>query len=203
MAKKFDLLDTPAAGSAKEWRIWEATMRKQRPIAWFLQETLGGAFRTARSRLRDWKWSLLHRIHPKYRYHVVDSGLPPGYHDPCSLVLHVPFNLLKSFYERQLTGHVDWQADEPHRQAFAEMKALYEWWTVTRPNRENTLEPLPEVSAGGGDFFVVFDDDYRDHPEVLEWQRVAKIHNDAEQHWDQEDQDMLIRLVKIRQYLWD
>lgn len=205
---KWDLLDTPKSGTAKDWRLWEERMRRERPVRWFIQKDLW-EHGIARQwtflgwRWRDFKWAVLHRYHPKHRMHVVDTGLEPGWHDPRTQILHGAFHTFKTFYERQLTGHVDWQGDEHHQKTWDEMTALYEWWTKVRPHREETLEPLPRDGVIGQSFMAVFDDDYQDRPEVKEWRRVADAHNKAEQGWEQEDEVMLIRLIKIRRALWD
>lgn len=32
--------------------------------------------------MREYYWKVLHRLHPKHRYHVVKTGLRPDYYDP-------------------------------------------------------------------------------------------------------------------------
>jgi hypothetical protein len=147
-------------------------------------------------RLSDLKWFVLHRFHPRYRYHVIRTGLPPGYSDERETLLHVSFNILKQFYERQIgpNGFVNWESDEKHSHAFSEMKVLYEWWTQTRPARESTLPPLP-YTGQKVPFSVLFRDE--------EWLRIAGIHNQADEDWDKEDDAMLHRLIDIRLWMGD
>lgn len=127
-------------------------------------------------RLRELKWYFLHRtIH---RFHIVDTGLPPGYYDTDFLVLHSSFNLLKIFVEKERGGveSLDyWQKTKASKQGCTqkeltrlraddkELKELYLWWTRERPKRNG------------------FELD--------------------EKHYN-EDTDMLCRLMKIRHRLW-
>ena len=50
----------------------------------------------------DIKYWFIYRFHPKHRYHVVDTGLAPGYYDKDYLILHSVFNILKEYVEVEL-----------------------------------------------------------------------------------------------------
>lgn len=88
----------------------------------------------------------------------------------------------------------------PQAIAFKEMALIYFWWKFERPNR-----PDPMVVTGLADI-------YKKYPGAL----IPKIpDNESEQfdiafkntyrleeQYEQEDEDMLIRLMKIRRHLW-
>jgi len=158
--------------------------------------SLKGLYYSLCWKLKNLKWFIFHRIHPHHRYHVVRTGLAPGYADECEVILHVSFTILKTFYERQIGPHnsVNWQEEENHSRAFSEMTDLYTWWTQTRPNRESTLPPFP-CHGEKVPIHVFMNDE--------EWCRIAHIHNEAEAQWDKEDDAMLHRLVDIRLWMWD
>ena len=129
---------------------------------------------------RDIKCWFLYRFHPKHRYNLVDTGLPPGYYDKDYLMLHACFHLLKTFVEGELGGiekldywdTVSFKVSgccskkelDALRKRDKEIKDLYLWWNK-RVNRE-----------------------------VGTWKDEVK-HND-------EDEKMLCRLMKIRLFLW-
>lgn len=110
-------------------------------------------------------------------------------------------------------AHLEWEMTliedgEPTIQSFCaqEKYMLYDWWTNHRPNRKTPGE------LSGWDAL------YADHEESLnqpfvsyhkrgqeEQERISKILDnmrEIEKQYDQEDEDMLIRLIKIRNSLW-
>ena len=95
----------------------------------------------------------------------------------------------------------------PQSQNAVECINLYLWWTQMRPNR---LDPH-EVS-GWSDYCV---DRIRDSEDgifgvwesndAVEQRRRTDMINqvdELEQRYEQEDEDMMIRLIKLRQFLW-
>jgi hypothetical protein len=142
---------TLRSGTAKEWRVWKETTRAEHPMAWFtFQTVIDGTFDVLRYRvqrpLHGARWWLVHRLCPKHRYHVVDTGLPPGYHDPDRQMLHACFAILARFVHRQKTsGQVDWEATLEHSPVWAEMQALDKWWREERPVRDARLPTMPDI----------------------------------------------------------
>ena len=116
-------------------------------------------------------------------------------------------------WQRNLT----WTADEmgedstdvgkktPQAERAEEILALYKWWTEVYPNR-----PDPH-DAGGWTAYCDMRRDRGDHmldfedrtPEEAEMARVAldRTH-EIEEAYKQEDTEMMIRLIKIRDSLW-
>jgi len=68
----------------------------------------------------DTYWWFIHRLVPKHRYHVVDTGLPPGYYDPDIRLLAGIFNEVHKFVAN---NHWDWTQTEQHRMAWQVLKA--------------------------------------------------------------------------------
>lgn len=60
---------------------------------------------------------------------TIDS-LDKGWRDKDSVMLHACFQLLTDCIEKEklLTGHIDWEADDKHREAQKELHELYSWW---------------------------------------------------------------------------
>lgn len=100
MFKKFrDWLafNPPAAASIDDWNEFDERYRDQAPIRHYFYKTFP----------RKYWWPIKHRWErieqwTRYRvarYHILDTGLEPGYYDKDTLMLNVNFNLLKDFVE--------------------------------------------------------------------------------------------------------
>ena len=137
----------------------------------------------------------VYRFHPKHQYHVVSTGLPPGYFDTDHRMFHCCFNLLKEYVEFELGGieklsrweNKSWETEgfsskkeyEEYVDLDREMREIYNFWVNVRPAREDPYENWNK----------------RDN---FSWDLSFKI----DQEYDRQDQDMLLRLIKIREHLW-
>ena len=99
----------------------------------------------------------------------------------------------------------------PQALAAMEQKRLYEWWKNIRPNR-----PDPYDESGWSEFCerrraaradeeddswsMLFDD--KTDEERAESKRLLDMLNDIEKRYDDEDEAMMVVLIKIRQSLW-
>ena len=107
----------------------------------------------------------------------------------------------------------DWLDDDhpdrhkPSRQADTakEILALYKWWTETYPNRPDPMEAsgwsdyCEQIRQSGRDFL-----DFEDRtPEEREQSgRALDLSNEIEDKYNKEDEEMMIRLIRIRHALW-
>jgi hypothetical protein len=101
--------------------------------------------------------------------------------------------------------HPDRNQSSPQAERAREILALYTWWTEVYPNRPDPYEAsgwsaiCERRRKDGRDFFDIDDDDAEEHKERhAALDRCDKI----EQQYRQEDEDMMIRLIKIRDSLW-
>jgi len=86
-----------------------------------------------------------------------------------------------------------------------EQKELYIWWTETRPNR-----PDPYDASGWSDYCSRMDEKYPNSifhsaktPEEEEESSIAHSKlSELEALYDKEDEEMLLKLIKIRKSLW-
>lgn len=97
------------------------------------------------------------------------------------------------------TESAPWQAE-----AAREKLALYFWWTQTRPNRPDPLDASgwTEICRESDDKGY---DSFSDHlpAEFKARQKVAlDLSRKIEEAYDAEDEEMLMRLIKIRKSLW-
>lgn len=107
-------------------------------------------------------------------------------------------------YDDDWMDKTDQMYGQPTGQAMAakEMKQLYIWWTVIRPVRPEPMEASgwSEYCAKNPVFSVgecFGDDDKRE-----EQRKILSVCNLIEASYEQEDEDMLIRLIKVRKSLW-
>lgn len=124
--------------------------------------------------------------------------LGPDYNDPDETLLHAAFAVLSRYAETSDWRGISWESGEfQTKRVNDEIQALYDWWTKVRPNRESTAPPIDrsmdDLKVGTPEYDVHYENVYRP------WM-------DAYMAWEdrctQEDEDMLIRLAKIRSYLW-
>jgi hypothetical protein len=118
-----------------------------------------------------------------YRYDRIKiRSLPPGYHDRDTMYLHACFQLLVDWVERE--KGLEWWSPEGVQQqtVYADLKRLYEWWTLERPKRDEAREGLwedPAYDPANGSTII-----------------------DLENTHEGEDQRNLELLTRLRGYLW-
>ena len=166
----------------------------------WLDEHMPNSVYRALGRLYRAKWWLLHRLHPRHRYHVIDTGLPPNYYDEDTLILHACMAMLGRY--------IKWHGGPDSLEAFSaelrtdeyrfvrqadqqdEAVAIWRWWTIEHPadrkRREEMLNELYGARPPRDDVWHARNDEFR----ALE----AKI--------DADEQSMLHRLIDIRPGLW-
>lgn len=238
----------PGSMTSKGWRLFEKEFSEKAPIRYWFKTK----FRRNIVLPMIWKYEAIdqwirHRTYDKY--HIVKTGLKPGYYDIDTLMLHSNFNMLKDFVEVEQAIHTYWWSDEcknaswfekhmpfyrtfyPFRRpelgikhlewaatlddpslpvhercdsqaVFArETLSLYRWWVNERPAREK--EKYVEYNDQGLGSLGCFDDDFdREADDYKDHVKSMTSRQNKEEEWQQEDDDMLVRLVKVRRGLW-
>lgn len=116
-------------------------------------------------------------------------------------------------YREDAIRHLEWAStlddpnlppmdQSPDQAATArETLALYLWWVDIRPAR-SVPEP-PPYDDQGLESFAPFDPNFNHNAEDFkEYERVLAENFATEAKWVDEDTEMLIRLIKIRESLW-
>lgn len=248
-------IDKPIALQWHEWEEWEACMRAERPLAYWLNETVPDFFddirRSITKPFNDVRYWIRYRVFDKY--HVIPTGLEPGYHDSDERIMHGMFQLLVDFVEIEKAWmHVVWSDDNCQKfqvpwysRGFFRIKnwrsreaglayldwectlgnpllpefercesqaatayetiELYKWWTEVRPNR-----PDPHDASGWGEYYrkreesgrSMFDTRNETAEDDQESRRILDLTRKIEEEQHKEDEEMLVRLVKIRRSLW-
>ena len=137
--------------------------------------------------------------------------LDKGWCDKDDVLLHAAFQLLTDFMELERPDQiVDYDHNEQSRQQWSELQALYHWWTVTRPQRQDpilnphlktpTLVRQPVYAADGSILYYQRTPYHaEDYPE---YRQALALSAQLAQEWFEEDQQHLHRLVDIRPHLW-
>ena len=204
---RFDWIKPIALGWG-EWDDWKLEMQKKYPVRYFIHESIPDIWSDVWEYgvvrfFHNLKWNILHRFHPKHRYHMVPTGLKPGYYDPDTLIFNATFTLLTEFVENNIKwDRVDWEGDdEGHRKAWAEMNDLVHWYKEIYPNREKLLDkarPEPRMNVR-----KMFGNDKDDKdPEVIAYRKYMDYYMKMEDQWAKDDETNLIRAIKLRPYLW-
>jgi hypothetical protein len=95
-------------------------------------------------------------------------------------------------------------------EAAKEQKELYIWWKDIRPNRIDPIDIKGENGYSWSDYCRLirqrYPEDFWHDEKTEEEEKISsstlKISREYEEKYDKEDEEMLIRLIKIRQTLW-
>jgi hypothetical protein len=102
-----------------------------------------------------------------------------------------------------------WVASPYQAQSAREKMTLYTWWKHIRPRRGDSWEV-----SGLQSFWYKMDEKYGGNwlglgahskmsaTEERTYRKLQKKKNDLEESWNNEDEEMMIRLIKIRRDLW-
>lgn len=139
------------------------------------------------------------------RCHLIRTGLPKGnWYDSDIRMLYGMMNLLTEFieYEKPFED-IEWNSDEFHKHARDEMIAIKSWWD----NYDNRKREIEDALTAWHDakFSGCSDDNWIERLNTRDTQDIKdlsdKLHH-LEADLSQEEEEMLIRLVKIRGYMW-
>jgi len=186
------------------WNKWHENTKKRIPKTYFILYTIPDEIDTVWTKLTspitNAYYKLKHLILPNYwKRWIVKPKLRIGYNDCRELLLYSSMKLLSDFYEFQISdkGYVEWTTTEGSIHAINEMKAIYDWWQ-TYEKRHDEVWNLPKHIIEPEDIFA--GDTAEEHPEYMTFIRKA---GETEQALEDEADEMLSRLAKIRQALWD
>jgi len=181
------------------WEDYNIDIRILYPIRNFLFNTFSFWFKAKFiwPIKRGWYW-FKHRV--VLRTHMLDlrqpkdgcDGYRHGYCDPRQCVLYACFNSLVMLVEKEYGGveniileddnefAVDWN------HARSEMKELYFYWTIGRHKEQKATHALYDAYIA----------------DSLHLKSLREEWLKAEDAREKHEQEMLVRLVKIREYMW-
>lgn len=109
----------PGAMTFKGWRLFKKEFKEKAPIRYWLKNDFRyGVIMPIRWKydaVRDW---IRYRTYD--RYHVVYTGLPPGYYGSDKQMFHASFNVLKDFVEVEMASLAYWHSDDAKNAGWCE-----------------------------------------------------------------------------------
>lgn len=221
------LFEVPSSATGEWWDKRDEMLSRRAPLRYYLQHDLPMVVRLQGKKLNDLWWKVRHRTTD--RYHVVNTGLKPGYYETNDRLLHASFTLLVEYVEIGLASrnydsniknpilrgleHLDWEINDPQcagpqAEDAKVVKDLYLWWTVERPERLDCWS-APEIWGDGKD-------EDEKPKSIFRRRRRFSLSTKQPQHkidggsmamalesfYSEQDTSMLIRLAEIRGSLW-
>jgi len=138
------------------------------------------------------------------RYDLIRTGLPKtSWCDKDYLMLYGMMSLLVDYVEKEeCFENLDWDCTPDHKNAANEIKEIYDWWKNYKIREEQISSQLDtwhdEFSKRSGDGIGKFNNSKASDKEDIESEKLHKMEADL----FKEEDEMLIRLIKIRHYLW-
>lgn len=138
-------------------------------------------------KLKELKWWILYRVHPKYRYHVLKyRNIKPGWHDVDYKMLHACFDLFLDFIEKE-----DGLKDLKYQYTWLENDEE-DWTYMTKEEREEFHKKNKEI--------------YEEALYLYNWWTKVYPANKGEIYTDStaydDETEHLIRLIKLRKCFW-
>lgn len=150
------------------------------------------------------------RCHTYNKYHLINiSGQDDyrwGWIDRDRVITLACFKVLCDYVEKE-SHQIDWEWCERARENKKTMDYLYNWWKVERPRKLKEIEDFCETDTHRpfqGD--IKWDKNKDGTWSLPEPTKEEKEHTDKfikmDQALEQEEDDNLIKLMKIRRCLW-
>jgi len=208
----------PYALGWKEWDEWHAEAKAAHPFRYWLAEVLLSFIQDLVNKPADIYGSIRAYYYNRWVRRTNACVADPEhikvgqYCDTSDKILPCMFNELVLFVEHDLKGMCYFKTGDKtintgvqyleHQIQFLldegedtshdeEILALYKWWKEERPSRKDPNEIIPDK--------IIFDLPDGEREEMIKILEEARRIEDG---YDREDEEMLIRLVKIRKHLW-
>lgn len=168
-------------------------------------------------RLKCRLWKKYTTYKPRYLSHT--------WNDRDNILLHMNFEILCQFIEKECSpGYVNWAYDEFHIEKMREMRSLYDWWIDCHTDRKKddilldkrfdelykVYEYLIDEADGPTETIPLRGEDYKIYAYKWETSRTnpdkfsdyVKARNNLSHIHEEFLERQLIRLIKIRPFMW-
>jgi hypothetical protein len=218
--------DKPHALEWGKWKEWKNEQKKQRPFRYWLSDTFLRKLQNVVYFPADVYYTIKIYIRNRFidKIHYLKTDLTPGeYYDLDTRILHALFNELVNFVEGEQAhlmlsykdrkykfvggkcekaglDYLEWacnlKLDESYgfspedeeygkltdqAESSRKIKQLYDWWKKERPNRVNPYDIVSKKTHG---------------------KYYYRLIGEIEDQYNDNDTEMLIELIKIRNHLW-
>lgn len=215
----------PYALEWNKWDEWHNNQKTQRPIRYWLSDTLLNKVQDILCFPLDVYYTI--RVYIRNRFfdkiHYLHTGLKPGeYYDLDHRILHGLFNELVDFVELELSHLSKWDDKKKYKFVNGRCKEAqddyFKWANNLKQNGKLTQQAKgsrkikelyewwkydrpnrknPYSDSNFGDI-----DEILDNKKFKQKQKLYQKAYDLEEQYDNEDTKMLIDLIKVRNQLW-
>lgn len=131
--KRWLAFSPPGGLTSQGWRSFNDEFKRLAPIRFWLHRDFKRIFVYP----IKWKYEAIDdwiRYRTIAKYHIVETGLQPGYNELSNIMLHANFNMLKDFVEVQLAYRSYW-ADDTDTKSWCEkhMPMYYQFYEFRKP----------------------------------------------------------------------
>ena len=140
------------------------------------------------------------------KLYLIDTKLDPGkYYDTDTRMLYGMMSLLVQYIEvEKPLEHINWSDDDSHFIAYYNMIDIYIWWKNYENRKDEICKALDtwyesskEDKGGGDNWLANINKPASEKSNKL----LDKLHK-LEQKLVEEETEMIVRLVRIRTFLW-
>lgn len=184
------MYSVPPYSTMEGWDAWMDAVKKQHPVQYAIRESI----ETFEYRLnRGWR-SFRYKVKTFFipENAMIRKAVPVRYADTASIILEINFAAILQFKKEADASYVDWQAQDTHAEFKKWLDEACVWISEGRAKLEKEkdsaypdieLVKLPCLSG----------DDYNE---------LYKEVNRLEALIDQTDENILIQMIKYRNYFW-
>jgi len=184
------LYTVPFAETVEGWDAWRNKVKKEYPIQYFIREKIedieDDIMRTY-SRIRYYVHTL---FFPENK--VIRNAIPVRGHDVFSIIEKMNFAAILQFKEEADKSQVDWAANENHKEFKDWLDRAVVWLNEGKANLEKELDrayPTVSLMNTGEIILEKYNDMYK---EVHRLEDLIK----------QTDENILVQMMKYRDYFW-
>lgn len=174
-----------------------------------MEETRWGEFKYELSK----KWNSFTYLfrRPYYRLRLFKRFCKTPYYgswELCNPILDYPFEILCEYWEIHGKDIYEGENNEHWVKAKREMERLYNWYKYDRLERQRELDYLLHIWSEQSKHWTTRCEDKEGfsqwHNATSKYgEHLFKMLHEEEAKYEQEKEDALIALIKIRNYLWD
>jgi hypothetical protein len=184
------LYKRPEAETLKGWRSWKSKVKAQYPIQYFIRESFDSVKYSIAHRFTTIKYYVRTFLFPENQ--TIRKTIPKRGHDLASLIPLMNFAAITQFKEEADKSCVDWDAHEEHREFKQWLDASALWIQEGKDRLEKELSAAyPEI-----DIDKIFSG------EVINYEETYREVNRIEALIAQTEEDILLQMVKYRNYFW-
>lgn len=185
------LYSVPFSATMEQWDEWRADTKKRYPIQHAIREAIESFEYTLWRKWRTLRYKVKTLFRPENA--MIRKAVPKGYSDITSLILDVNFATILQFKKEADASSVDWSACEEHAEFKKWLDSACVWINEGRVNLEK------EESQAYPDFSIV---KHMRPSSMDDYNALYAEVNRLEALIDQTDENILIQMIKYRNYFW-